>query len=83
MQKPFMQAGKTNMTSQVKGDPATASPGVGQAAWVNEMTRKRQDGPSLRLTDHGEARANWQPSTLAVHAGTHDDPTTGAVGTPI
>lgn len=71
------------MTSQVRGDPATASPGVGQAAWVNEMTRKRQDGPSLRLTDHGEGRANWQPSTLAVRAGTHDDPTTGAVGTPI
>ena len=67
------------MANQIKGDPHTASPGVGQVAWVNEMTRKRQSGPSLRLSGHGDAPANWQPSTTAVHAGTHDDPTTGAV----
>lgn len=71
------------MAIQIKGDRAAASPGVGQVAWVNEMTRKRQNGPSLRLSDHGEAMATWQPATVAVHAGTHDDPTTGAVGTPI
>jgi cystathionine beta-lyase/cystathionine gamma-synthase len=71
------------MANQIKGDPHTASPGVGQVAWVNEMTRKRQSGPSQHLSGHGNAQAAWQSSTIAVHAGTHDDPTTGAVGTPI
>jgi cystathionine gamma-lyase len=71
------------MANQTKGDPATTLPGVGQVAWVNEMTRKRQAGPSLRLSGHGEASSTWRPATLAVHAGTHDDPITGAVGTPI
>ena len=71
------------MANQIKGDPKTDSPGVGQVAWINEMTRKRQSGPSLRLSGHGDDGSNWQSATLAVHAGTHDDPTTGAVGTPI
>jgi len=71
------------MDHLVKGDPAAAGPGTGAVQWVNEMGRKRQAGPSLRLGHHGAHAAQWQPATTAVHAGTHDDPVTGAVGTPI
>jgi cystathionine beta-lyase/cystathionine gamma-synthase len=71
------------MEHLVKGDPAAAGPGTGAVQWVNEMGRKRQAGPSLRLGHHGVDTAQWQPATKAVHAGTHDDPVTGAVGTPI
>ncbi len=37
-----------------------------------------------RRTDHDTQReANWATATLAVHAGQHPDPTTGAVMTPV
>lgn len=71
------------MNQMVKGDPAAPLPGVGAVKWVNEMARKRQAGPSLRLSGHGADPLTWQPATQAIHAGTHDDPVTGAVGTPI
>ncbi|MDP3374260.1 MAG: PLP-dependent aspartate aminotransferase family protein, partial [Hydrogenophaga sp.] len=71
------------MEQLVKGDPAAALPGVGTVKWVNEMGRKRQSGPSQRLSGHGSGSTTWRPATTAVHAGTHDDPVTGAVGTPI
>lgn len=71
------------MEHLVKGDPAAALPGVGTVKWVNEMGRKRQSGPSQRLSGHGSDSTTWRPATTAVHAGTHDDPVTGAVGTPI
>lgn len=71
------------MNIRVKGDPLATPPGVGEVAWVNEMARSRRDGPSLRLAHRGPSAANWKPATLAIHAGTHDDPLTGAVGTPI
>ena len=71
----------------VKGDPAAMPPGVGAVKWVHQMMRERQAGPSLRLNSmlaEGAASGQaWGLSTLAVHAGTHDDPLTGAVGTPI
>ncbi len=69
------------MTTQIKGDSAAGALGVGEVAWVNHLRRERQAGPSLRL-NHLPERA-LSASTLAVHAGTHDDPLTGAVGTPI
>ena len=68
--------------STVKGDPRSLPPGVGRAGWVHELERRRRPGPSL----HGEAAAlppGLAPATLAVHAGSHDDAATGAVGTPI
>lgn len=71
------------MTQHIKGDPRTESTGVGQVKWVNEMRRKRQNGPSMGLSHSSEMLSTLQPATLAVHAGTYDDPTTGAVGTPI
>jgi len=71
------------MEQLVKGDPAAELPGVGTVQWVNEMGRRRQSGPSQRLSGHGSDSTAWRPATTAVHAGTHDDPVTGAVGTPI
>lgn len=71
------------MEQLVKGDPAAELPGVGTVQWVNEMGRRRQSGPSQRLSGHGGDSTTWRPATTAVHAGTHDDPVTGAVGTPI
>lgn len=75
------QSGGTRMP--IQGDPMATPPGLGSARWVNDLVRQRQAGPSLRLNtlaDHGAALG---AATLAVHAGTHDDPVTGAVGTPI
>lgn len=71
------------MEQLVKGDPAAELPCVGTVQWVNEMGRRRQSGPSQRLSGHGGDSTTWRPATTAVHAGTHDDPVTGAVGTPI
>lgn len=47
--------------------------------WINELDRSRQPGPFLSA----HPMDNMGMSTKAVHAGTHDDPRTGAVGTPI
>src|SRR5215831_21272846 len=66
----------------VKGDPLATQPGVRAAGWVNELARQRRDGPSQATAERAPARS-WRPATLAVHAGTHDDVVTGAVGTPI
>lgn len=52
-----------------------------QLPWLNQLSRQRLAGPAMennrRMTlEEGE-------STLCVHAGTYEDPVTGAVGTPI
>lgn len=47
--------------------------------WINELDRSRQAGPFL----DAHPMCGMGMSTKAVHAGTHDDPRTGAVGTPI
>jgi len=59
-----------------------APPRARPAAWVNELARQRRGGPSQRTAGRAAGQA-WQPATVAVHAGTHDDVVTGAVGTPI
>lgn len=69
--------------SRIKGDARAISTGVGSAAWVHELVRQRQSGPSLRLNPIETMGSGLGAATLAVHAGTHDDPVTGAVGTPI
>lgn len=66
----------------VWGDPQAQVPQVGVAGWVHQLQRTRQAGPS-RNPAARTAYQDWQPATLAVHAGSHDDPATGAVGTPI
>jgi cystathionine beta-lyase/cystathionine gamma-synthase len=66
----------------VKGDSLAARPGVGASDWVDGLARARRPGPFQRTTRTSHAES-WLPATLAVHAGTHDDPATGAVGTPI
>jgi len=63
----------------IRGDAASDAPQHTRGGWLNRLDRKRHAGPFLpghRLDVAG-------PSTAAVHAGTHDDPRTGAVGTPI
>jgi len=68
------------MHSDTKGDHRSHGPSVGQASWVNELNRSRQPGPSV--ADHA-LPPGLGNSTTAVHAGSYDDPATGAVGTPI
>lgn len=70
------------MKSKILGDPSSVPPGVGEVNWSNDMRRKTQAGPSMRVGGHSGV-GNWKPTTVAVHAGTYDDPVTGAVGTPI
>ena len=58
-----------------KSQAAKRQPGC----WINELDRTRQAGPFL----DAHPMDGMGMSTKAVHAGTHDDPRTGAVGTPI
>ena len=65
--------------SNIRGDAHSAAPSLTTGKWLNKLERKRQTGPLL-----GTAHAHeLGMSTRAVHAGTNDDPRTGAVGTPI
>jgi cystathionine beta-lyase/cystathionine gamma-synthase len=63
----------------IMGDPGSQSPLVHQVGWLSDLRRARRPGPFTG----GEHHAFHRPSTRAVHAGSHDDPRTGAVGTPI
>lgn len=63
----------------IRGDAASRAPNLTTGGWLNDLNRKRAAGPFL--PGHGLPVAG--PSTTAVHAGTHDDLRTGAVGTPI
>ncbi|NVZ70720.1 aminotransferase class I/II-fold pyridoxal phosphate-dependent enzyme [Pseudomonas costantinii] len=60
----------------------TNRPGTSnQLPWLNQLSRQRLAGPGMennRCLTQGEA-----PATLCVHAGTYEDPITGAVGTPV
>ncbi|MBH9554306.1 trans-sulfuration enzyme family protein [Inhella gelatinilytica] len=69
----------TTPVGVVRGDPASASPLDNAPSWTNELARERLPGPFIGHPD----LTGLSPSTLAVHAGTRDDPATGAVGTPI
>jgi cystathionine gamma-lyase len=71
------------MTYPAKGDPNAAMPRVGEAAWVNQLGRRRIAGPALEDSDRESLLRTLRDSTRAVHCGSHDDPHTGAVGTPI
>ncbi|MBZ4322543.1 aminotransferase class I/II-fold pyridoxal phosphate-dependent enzyme [Streptomyces sp. SCA2-4] len=51
------------------------------AKWFGDLTRSRFAGP---VTPHHRVLSrDVSPETLAVHAGTYEDPVTGAVGTPV
>ena len=67
----------------VKGDPSVAPSRVGRAAWVDALERRRQPGPSRGGHAKDAPLRALHAATQAVHAGTFDDPLTGAVGTPI
>lgn len=47
--------------------------------WLNDLQRKREKGPTLNK----ESYAEFNDSTKSVHSGQYNDPTTGALGTPI
>jgi len=71
------------MEQAIKGDPLAQSPRTNDPTWANQLTRSRAPGPSISPTRGNLSAYARHPETLAVHAGTHDDPLTGAVGTPI
>lgn len=54
---------------------------AGETAWFNDLSRKRSAGP---VSPHNRVMPRSAAlDTLAVHAGTYEDPITGSVGTPI
>lgn len=63
----------------IRGDASSVTPINANADWLSDLSRERNDGPSFG----GHASGYVGASTCAVHAGTTDDPRTGAVGTPI
>jgi cystathionine beta-lyase/cystathionine gamma-synthase len=63
----------------IRGDARSEAATGGPIAWLADLRRARRPGPFLRH----EANHGAGASTRAVHAGSHDDPLTGAVGTPI
>ena len=63
----------------VLGDPNSTLPARTTGGWLNDLDRRRHAGPFLS----GHVSTGQGMSTTAVHAGTHDDPRTGAVGTPV
>lgn len=64
---------------KILGDDASLPPASTKGGWLNDLNRARAAGPFLAA----HPAPGTGPSTTAVHAGTHDDPRTGAVGTPI
>lgn len=63
----------------ILGDKTSKTPTHSRDGWLNDLDRKRGAGPFLE----NHAVKGMGMSTTSVHAGTHDDPRTGAVGTPI
>ncbi|WP_299869804.1 PLP-dependent aspartate aminotransferase family protein [uncultured Roseobacter sp.] len=61
------------------GDIKSQTPKRTSNGWLNDLDRKRVAGPFLEA----HPVSGMGMSTTAIHAGTHDDPRTGAVGTPI
>ncbi len=50
-------------------------------SWMDQLQRKRVPGP--RTTNHHTPERTLGMGTLGVHAGTYQDPVSGAVGTPV
>jgi cystathionine beta-lyase/cystathionine gamma-synthase len=64
--------------SRTRGDSdATAIEGA--VAWLSDLRRSRIEGPKLKA----RPKQAWRLATRAVHSGAYEEPTTGAVGTPI
>lgn len=62
----------------IRGDRQAKGPRSGDAIWLNDLGRARRSGPA----PHPRISASGN-STLAVHAGSFEDASSGAVGTPI
>jgi cystathionine beta-lyase/cystathionine gamma-synthase len=65
--------------NKIKGDSLGESALTGTSCWTSSLKRKRNTGPSIHHKDWSKQGF----STKGVHAGTSDDESTGAVGTPI
>ena len=63
----------------IMGDPGGHSPLAHEASWLSDLRRARRPGPFIGA----EHPAFHGASTRAVHAGSHADQRSGAVGTPI
>ncbi|HEU4407399.1 MAG TPA: aminotransferase class I/II-fold pyridoxal phosphate-dependent enzyme [Polyangiaceae bacterium] len=57
------------------------SDGRTPVSWMSDLQRRRRAGPRHRAQI--VARDTWRSATVAVQSGTYQDPTTGAVGSPI
>lgn len=62
-----------------KSQGSVPEPGAGKE-WTDSLSRGRVPGPRLDQQRVVDGRG---PSTRSVHAGTYEDPATGAVGTPV
>ncbi|MGH1438627.1 MAG: trans-sulfuration enzyme family protein [Cellvibrionaceae bacterium] len=67
---------KTNLVAEGQMPQAGA-----KKTWMDQLNRKRVPGP--RTTNHHTPSRDLGPSTLGIHAGTYQDPVSGAVGTPV
>lgn len=69
---------KKNATLVAEGQMPRAG---GNKTWMDQLNRKRVPGP--RTNNHHTPNRTLGESTLGIHAGTYQDPVSGAVGTPV
>ncbi|MBP2231648.1 cystathionine beta-lyase/cystathionine gamma-synthase [Azospirillum agricola] len=74
---------KKNIFKEWAGRFRSEATGVSaKTEWADQLTRSRNAGPRMENQTTLDPRSHGA-GTLAVHAGTYNDPITGAVGTPV
>lgn len=74
---------KKSIFKEWAGRFRSEAPGVSaKTEWADQLTRSRNAGPRMTNQSYLDP-ARHGTGTLAVHAGTYNDPITGAVGTPV
>lgn len=72
-----------NILKDWAGRFRSEAPGVSaKTEWADQLTRSRHAGPRMSVQTALDP-ATHGTGTLAVHAGSYNDPVTGAVGTPV